>query len=162
MPAWVRAATLSLALLVALASSAKEVGPAAGPSVCFDPAAWEGRYPTEAVTHGGPALLDLPCVRNQLKAILPAAEYRTLQRILSVDTRVERIDHYLLVARCAAHNCPAHHGLAIIDVTSGEVIVGLYRRTNAGSSSHWYWRQTDPQTLPPGVLEKFFRRHTPN
>lgn len=150
-----------IAIATFLPALAKDPTTATAGALCFDPAHWVGRYPAEPARAGGQAFLDLPCVQRTLRALLPASQYKAFRDELSVDSPIEEVDRYLVVSRCQTHNCPGFHAMALVDLHSGEVIVGVYRRTTSVSSAHWYWRQTDPQDLPRQLLEAFSRRHTP-
>jgi hypothetical protein len=132
---------------------------ARGP-LCFDPAEWDGRYPAKPGA-GAPRFIDLPCVREPLKALLPPPELRRFLETTTVDSPIRLSGRYLIVARCMAHACPAHHAMVIIDTERGDFVVGLYRRSSKGSVTSWYSNGRDPLELPPEITEQFLRKHTP-
>jgi hypothetical protein len=80
---------------------------------------------------------------------------------LQADSQIEMQGHFLVVARCEAHNCAAHHAVVIMDTNSAEIAVGIYLRTSSISRTTWYSRETDPLELPPEVLAQFLARHVP-
>lgn len=129
-------------------------------SLCFSASDWVGKYPDESSVVPG-RFLDLPCVQRNLQALLPRSEYQTLRSQLNVDSPIEMMGRFLIVARCEAHNCPAHHAMIVINSESAEIIVGVYRRGSASSRTTWYSTYTDPLQLPPEVLEYFLKHHTP-
>lgn len=148
----------SLALLFSLAAYAQEE--LSGTSPCFSARDWVGKYPdASSGAHG--RFLDLPCVRGPLQAMLPPAEYRSLRSRFRVDSPIEILGRFMIVARCEAHNCPAHHAMVVIDSESADIVVGVYRREAAKSRTTWYSTQVDPLQLPPEVLAGFLKRHSP-
>ena len=139
------------------ASAQGQVGKA---NLCFAPSDWVGKYPSDPGNRRG-RLLDLPCVREPLLTLLPKSEYRSLQSELRVDSPIELMGRFLVIARCEAHNCPAHHAMIIVDIDNANIIVGIYRRGSSNSRTTWYSAQSDPLQLPPELLEQFLRRHSP-
>lgn len=160
-------AALGLAWLAASASfgvpAQERAAGSAGP--CFSPQDWVGKYPSEPAMDGrGPAarsFLGLSCIRDALSALLPEAEYRALTSRLHADSPIAIVGRHLIVARCEAHNCPAHHAMIIVDTDSADIVVGIYRRSSSNSRTTWYSTRTDPLELPPEVLQQFLRRHAP-
>lgn len=147
-----------LAVLWPLAACAQ--GERTRASLCFSANDWAGKYPDDKSAVYG-RFLDLPCVQANLQALLPQAEYRSLRTQFRVDSPIELIGRFLIVARCEAHNCPAHHAMIIVDSESADIIVGLYRRGSASSRTTWYSTRIDPLQLPQEVLGHFLLRHAP-
>lgn len=129
-------------------------------SLCFSASDWVGKYPDDPSAVQG-RFLNLPCVQRNLQALLPQSEYKTLRSKLKVDSPIEMIGRFLIVARCEAHNCPSHHAMIVVNSESAEIIVGVYRRGSASSLTAWYSTHTDPLQLPPEVLEFFLEHHAP-
>lgn len=129
--------------------------------LCFSPSEWVGKYPTDLTKPKGSSFLELPCIRNYLTALIPSSELRTLLTRLQTDSLVEISGRFLIIARCEAHNCPAHHAMVVVDTETGDIIVGFYQRTSLSSRTTWYSGRTDPLQLPQEVLEQFLRRHVP-
>jgi len=129
-------------------------------SLCFSPSEWVGKYPSESAGDTK-HFLDLPCVRKSLLAMLSMSEYENLKSQLRVDSPIEMLGRFLIIAKCEAHDCPNHHAMIIIDTDSTEVIVGIYRRGMSSSRTTWYATGMDPLELPPEVQEQFLRRHNP-
>lgn len=129
--------------------------------LCFSPSEWVGKYPTGPTKTKQTSFFDLPCVRGYVMALLPSSEYRILLSDLRTDSQIEMIGRFLIVARCEAHNCPAHHAMVVVDTESADIVVGFYRKTPSNSRTTWYSRGPDPLQLPQEVLEQFLRHHVP-
>ena len=146
------------ASLLSWATCAQAANTKANP--CFSASDWVGKYPDDpSAVHG--RFLSLPCVQRSMRVLLPQSEYQTLRLQLNVDSPIEMMGRFLIVARCKAHNCPSHHAMIIINSETAEIIVGVYHRGSASSRTTWYSTYTDPLQLPPEVLEYFLQRHAP-
>ena len=128
--------------------------------ICFTPADWIGKYPAET-TRGQGSFLDLPCIKKSLLNLLPAREYKSVRTELAVDAPIGKVDRFLIVSRCQAHNCPSYHAMVIVDTESADMVVGVYQRNSSTARTIWYSTRTDPLELPKEVLERFLRRHVP-
>lgn len=130
-------------------------------AVCVAPQDWVGKYPADATGPAGARFLDVPCVRNALKSMLSASDYRTFRERLTVDSPIQLMGRYLVIARCEAHNCPAHHAMLILDTQEPGIVIGIYRRASSTASTRWYANEADPLKLPPEILQRFLRAHSP-
>lgn len=130
-------------------------------NLCFSPTDWVGKYPSESEANPRRNFFALPCVRDQLVTLLPSSERRILLSELQSESKIEQMGRFLIVARCEAHNCPAHHAMVIVDIDTGKLVVGIYLRTAAFSRTTWYSRDMDPLELPAEILSEFLARHGP-
>lgn len=162
LPVW--ASVLAACMLLApgrgaFGAGAAVVAPSA--AACVAPQDWVGKYPADAIGPAGARFLDVPCVRAALKSMLSAADYRTFRERLAVDSPIQLMGRYLVIARCEAHNCPAHHAMLILDTQGPSVVIGIYRRASSTASTRWYSNEADPLELPPEILQRFLRAHSP-
>lgn len=147
-----------IASLLSLAAFAQAASPKA--ALCFSANDWVGKYPDDSsAAHG--RFLNLPCIQRNMQALLPQSEYQTLRSKLNVDSPIEMMGRFIIVARCEAHNCPSHHAMIVINSENAEIIVGVYRRRSASIRTTWYSTHTDPLQLPPEVLQYFLNHHLP-
>jgi len=164
-----RGACLLASLVCTLACGSALAAPAAPPAaspdlgaaLCFAPADWVGRYPTDKDASGR-TFLKLPCVARQLRALLPAAKLKRFLGALTVQGPIEQEGKYLAHTACRPHDCPSDHAMLVIDLERSRFFVGLYlRRRPQGSITEWYASDGDPSELPAEIVARFSHQHQP-
>ncbi len=121
--------------------------------------AWVGKYPTSTINGKSKSILGDENIKKILQKTLPSAELKKLNKY-DVATPIEKIDHYLVVNKCMAHNCPAALAMVVIDLKAPILWAGFFDREENRVSTRWYSNgENDYAILPEEIKTMFLKRH---
>jgi hypothetical protein len=123
-----------------------------------DLSGWVGKYPTDRQPSGTRSLLGVPPLHAALQALLDRNDLERLVSGYRVESQIDRVDHYLLVQICKAHDCPDNNAMVVIDEKDKRLWIGFFSRAEQGISTRWYGTD-DYVVLPKEILARFQQEH---
>ena len=88
---------------------------------------WVDKYPTSTINGKRKSILSEEYIKTILQKTIPPAELKKLNKY-DVVTPIEKIDHYLIVNKCMAPNCPAELAMVVIGLKAPVIWVGFFER----------------------------------
>ena len=120
---------------------------------------WVGKYPTSTINGKRKSILSEENVKKILQKTVPSAELKKLNKY-DVVTPIEKIDHYLVINKCMAHDCPAELAMVVIDLKAPVLWAGFFDREEHRVSTRWYTNgENDYAILPEEIKTMFLKRH---
>lgn len=110
--------------------------------------AWIGKYPTD----NGKSIFNQKTIKENLKEILPDVEIKRLKSY-QVESEITKVDHYIVIRQCQAHNCPSAFAMVVIDLNGEQLWAGFYAEEENKIDTKWY--SNGDESLPIEIKRKF-------
>ena len=147
-----RLRSFSIACLVVACQVGAWAAPAALPLEL-----WVGAYPSDRLGPQRQSIWRAAWLQQPLKATLPAGEYRLLQRF-KVESKIEKIQGFLVFQNCLAHACNSDLATIFFDIGQKKLWVAMAHRDDRRLTVRWYSSGDSYSKLPAQVQTKFTER----